>query len=298
MECEEEDEGEGIFECRLSTCHVLTTLLSCLLLDRKDQLAVFVASSRGLKVITEKSRVLQGKVFLGRDSFEKFLLRIDRIAEDDGDDELHQSEEECLEFAVNLSLLYECFGEEAKNAQVKMSYAGYGRPLVLELRNPSANYSTSCQIQTTLVPDLCEFGFRSHEILNRCILKARKFKEALSDLDSVKGATSLLIQVSPSAPHFVLSVSGDAINYEIELLKDSGSDVFTDFSSSCAQVASYGLNLIRSCTKALSRAETVNLRINANRMLSLQFFLHFPSAAGSTHWVDFLICSDCIDDQE
>jgi hypothetical protein len=104
-----EGDGEGpVFQCNLESAETLNTLISAVLMDRKEQIAAFwTISKQGLKISVEKHQVLQARVYLKAAAFQEFNLKTDS-----------------LQFAVSLGVLVDClsvFGDVDSNRSVHLA---------------------------------------------------------------------------------------------------------------------------------------------------------------------------------
>lgn len=141
-----------------------------------------------------------------------------------------------------------------------------------------------------------DLDFRAHPVINRVALQANVFKEMLHDLD-LKGASTVDFLISPEKPNFSLIISGDACTVEISYPYEIGSDTFSVFESQKTQVCRYNLHMFRSTLRAVNRADQVNIRMNENGMLSMQFVIRPHNAPSNVqNWIDFLLIPEIMDD--
>jgi len=134
-------------------------------------------SSNGLKFIVEQSKSLEAKVFLQCGIFQEFFY----------------ADDEQTSFRINLTMLLEClniFGNSATTT-LRMSYAGYGSPLVLMLED--GGVLTDCSIRTMEPEEPLHIDIRSTEIPSNIIMKSQCAVSSTSFWDRFQASFSNIL---------------------------------------------------------------------------------------------------------
>lgn len=293
--------AEPILFCEFETAEILSSVLQGLLLNKNDQTGLIIASPNGLKIVAEKSKSLQAKAYIKSELLDTFQLRSELLPSQTNHSDYSfaatlpdSSAADSLEFAVNLSVLYECvtlFGEmESSHYKLSLTYYDIGDPLTLRLEDEANGIWTDCEIRTIETSPLAEFNFRSEPIACRAMVKSVHLKEFISDLDYIKDEADVMVSMSPDAPHFSIGAKGDVFNWAIEIPKDSGIEIISSFECESPQQFLYHADFFKRCFKSISRSGQVNFRINSLGILSMQFVLKCVAKSSERAWIEFLIC--------
>lgn len=237
------------------------------------QEAFCVMDRNGFRFTVQKSNVLQAHVYLKKELFSFF------------DCETKQ------QFGVNLSVLLEClniFNSSSNFVALQISYAGHGRPLLLEMAD--GGVVSSSGVATIDNEDPVDFCWQDNPVVHRAIIQSTPLREALTELNW--WGTSLQLRVSPNAPHIQMTSKGQNGTCEIQF--PSSCEAIDEFSSREDKSTTYRFTLIQSVFKALGLSEKVCLRVNEVGMLSLQLMIRDDSPI--TTFVEFLICADIVED--
>eukprot|EP00037_Helgoeca_nana_P017436 m.165366 g.165366 ORF g.165366 m.165366 type:complete len:230 (+) comp23995_c0_seq2:297-986(+) len=152
-------QGMSLFSARLDDVQSMSSILKTVSFVQE---ATCEISKAGLKFIVEHHKSLEAKAFFQASLFHSFYYA-------DGDD--------TTSFSVNLGVLLEClsiFGSSV-SATLKMSYAGYGSPLVLLLED--GGIVTDCSIRTSEPGELLGIDIRQTEIPGNIIMKSHWLAE-------------------------------------------------------------------------------------------------------------------------
>lgn len=255
--------GDGLLDAKLDD---VQTILSILKTVSFAQEATCLMSSNGLKFIVEQSKSLEAKVFLQCGIFHEFFY----------------ADDEQTSFRINLTMLLEClniFGSSATTT-LRMSYAGYGSPLVLMLED--GGVLTDCSIRTMEPEEPLHIDIRSTEIPSNIIMKSQWLADVFAELDMT--SELLRIQISPDKPWFRLTTDGNAGTSQVDCPKDS--DVIETFTCTQISVNDYNLKLIKPSEKALGLSEKISIRMNSWGVLSTQYLVQ--TGDGQNVFIEFL----------
>lgn len=160
---------------------------------------------------------------------------------------------------------------------------------------------TDCQLATQEPEETLDFDFVSSNVIGKVIMRADGLREAFSEFDSSSEIVEVLI--SPRPPHFRLSTFGYAgtvqasvsgeqntiFDHALQIDHPKDSEMIEIFD--CQQHIinrymlyivceyyfddfaipfRYQLSLLKHCTKALSAASKISLRVDVRGFLSLQ----------------------------
>ncbi|XP_063900332.1 cell cycle checkpoint protein RAD1-like [Zophobas morio] len=239
----------------------------------KDK-AVFSITERGIRVVLEEYSSFQAITFLQAEIFDTY--------------EVSKS----FEFGISLNTLLECLnifgtsGSIISAPALKVSYEGYGSPLVILLSEHGI--CTDCSIRTIDADFITDFDFCTEGIINKIILKAEAMRATLGDLDS--SSDIIEIKMSPELPQFRLSTYGAAGIYHIDYSKYS--EAVESCQNTQTRVQRYKFSFINATLKALHVASKVSFRMNRRGFLSIHFLLEND---GKFSFVEFLCCPEDIE---
>lgn len=267
------DAEDALLYGRLDSVKPLIDALSCIYSPAHKGQDVTLTSHEpegGLRFTVEEHGCLLASVILPRRGFVEF-----RCSDSD------------LRVKLNLSLLLDClniFGSssaERFGAAVQLRYSGEGHPLVVRLRDGEAD--SVCELATMDVGADTEtdFQFHAHEMVNMAVVDSEALRDALSELD-YGGATTAELRLAPERPRFRLSSPAWAVGLEesgprddaactVDLADpaDRRSDTFQAFQSRRMQCASYKLDHLARCVKALGMSESCKVEMNGEGMVSV-----------------------------
>jgi len=263
---EPEEEDIPAFACKVDSTEILINLLSTLLFS-KDQLIVCKFVPAGMKFLVEKDSVLRAKAYIKSSCFQEYFLPED--VEEVG-------------VTLNLSILLECLQVFGSSSHMHMSYMGEGAAVCLILED--AGVITQCEIRTLDLqgPNELEFNFRTSPIAARAVVKSQFLKDCFGEMD-VAGASDITVHFTETAPFLSMAVKGDSSRVQIDFPNDKNSEVFTEFECKSDISSSFSLTLIRPVIRALVKAESTNLRVNEQGMLSMQ---HLVGGMSGNTWVE------------
>ncbi|XP_064392119.1 LOW QUALITY PROTEIN: cell cycle checkpoint protein RAD1-like [Halichondria panicea] len=249
-----QDDNDCLLVARMDNSRVLASILKAISFREK---ATCFISSNGLKMTVEQAKCVQASAFIQSSLFRQFQYSPDYPSV----------------FVISLSALIEClsiFGPTAPDAHtaLKMSYAGKGHPLSLLLEE--GGVLTDCQLTTQDAEETLDFDFVSANVVAKLIMAAECLREAFSELDMTSEVVEVMMTPDPPhfRPHFRLTTFGYAGTTQIDHPKDS--EMVEVFECQKSTVNRYKLSLLRSCTKALSHASKISLRVDHRGFLSLQ----------------------------
>lgn len=247
---QKDTQNDYVFSCRLDDVQSIVAILRTISFVED---ATCQISASGLKVIVEQSQSLEAKAFLQAGIFQEYFY----------------ADTEQRSFRINLVLLLEClsiFGTSA-TATLRMTYSGYGCPLVLLLEDEGV--ITDCSINTSEPEDPLNIDIRSTEIPSNIIMKSQWLAEVFNDLDMT--SDSVEIMISPDNPYFRISTRGNAGSSQVDCPKDS--DLIEAFTCSEILIHQYNLKLIKPSEKALALSEKISIRMNAWGVLAFQYLV-------------------------
>lgn len=264
-----DDNSNYVFQGCVANVRNVSSILKAI--HFKD-IATVALTENGLKVIVEDSKCIQGKAFIQTQVFQDYVLNTDPEP-----------------FVISLDVLLECltiFGSSnipsSVAATVKMVYAGYGSPLVLTLEEDGV--ITDCSIKTQEADELLDFEFCGANVTAKVIMRADGLRDAFNNLDNTSDA--LTIMITPDAPHFRMSTSGEMGLYHHDIPKDS--DIMESFECEQTQVNHYRLNLLKPSVKAVNLATKVCIRVDHRGFFSLQCMI--KNENDQTCFVEFYCC--------
>ena len=168
--------------------------------------------------------------------------------------------------------LLECLGIfGGDGTTMRMSYAGYGTPLVMMLEE--GGVVTDCSIRTMEPDEPNEIDIRSTEIPSNIIMKSHWLAEVFAELD--QSSEHMKIHLSPDQPYFRISTDGDAGTSQVECPKES--DVVESFSCQQQLINRYRMNLLKPSEKALALSKKISIRMNKWGVLSIQYLVQADS---------------------
>uniref|UniRef100_V9L9V3 Cell cycle checkpoint protein RAD1-like protein n=2 Tax=Callorhinchus milii TaxID=7868 RepID=V9L9V3_CALMI len=176
-------------------------------------------------------------------------------------------------FLINLTVLLDCLTIFSASAlpgvttALRMSYRGYGYPLVLFLEE--SGVVTVCKIQTQEPEETLDFDFCNANVINKIILQSESLREAFAELDM--SSEVLQITMSPDKPYFRLSTFGNAGSTHCDYPKNS--DMMEAFHCNQTQSSRYKISLLKPSTKALALSSKVSIRTDNRGFLSLQYMI-------------------------
>eukprot|EP00039_Didymoeca_costata_P002839 m.62994 g.62994 ORF g.62994 m.62994 type:complete len:287 (+) comp11552_c0_seq1:189-1049(+) len=231
--------------------------------------ATCILSDKGLRFVVEAAKSLQAKAFLQSGLFTEFRY--------------NSSEEHS--FDLDLNIFLDClniFGGECTS--MRMSYSGYGEPLVLLLEE--GGVLTDCNIRTMVASTPTGIDIRSAEIPSNIIMKSHWLAEVFAALD--QSSEDVKIHISPDQPYFRISTDGDAGITQVDCPKES--DMVESFTCDCTQINRYRLTLLKPSEKALALSTKISIRMNEWGVLSMQCLINTED--GQAVFVEFL-CLPC-----
>jgi cell cycle checkpoint protein len=262
----------------LASAKTLTNVLQCLNdSGQKDQLALCVISSDGLRVTVEDmGKCLQANVHFPPPLFDEFEF---------------SEKNDCLEFRISLSLLLEClqiFGTANLGfTSVQMSCL-VEEPETFNIILEEEGIVTECaiSIQEGEESDIdYNATFRSSDELNKLIIKSDCLRDAFTELAETPGATSISVLISPTAPFFRLTADGSIGSCRIDFTKTS--ETFRHFQSDQEQEQRYKLTFLEMSLRGLSVAKETFLRMNEDGLLCVQHSV--IEEGGHQFFMDFVL---------
>ncbi|XP_007906136.1 cell cycle checkpoint protein RAD1 [Callorhinchus milii] len=218
--------------------------------------ATIQATPAGIKVTVENAKCVQANAFIQACIFQEFVI-----------------EEDSVMFLINLTVLLDCLTIFSASAlpgvttALRMSYRGYGYPLVLFLEE--SGVVTVCKIQTQEPEETLDFDFCNANVINKIILQSESLREAFAELDM--SSEVLQITMSPDKPYFRLSTFGNAGSTHCDYPKNS--DMMEAFHCNQTQSSRYKISLLKPSTKALALSSKVSIRTDNRGFLSLQYMI-------------------------
>mmetsp|Transcript_6612 Transcript_6612/g.20009 ORF Transcript_6612/g.20009 Transcript_6612/m.20009 type:complete len:309 (-) Transcript_6612:1591-2517(-) len=280
--------GASVLDCRLTSAKVLADALGCIAKSqatksRAEELTISPGgrASGGLRFAVEDFGCLQAHVLLGRENFSDFTCADENL---------------CIR--VSLSELMDCLnilaGMKETSPALKVDFEGTGHPLIITLQERDISITSALTtIDGTHMSDFC---FLATEVLSSIIMQSDVLYSAFVELE-YGNATVADLSISPDEPKFKLESSSGAGTSLSILFPDPAvsHELFTTFKSLQTQIATYRLNLLRRCVRALSQSDTTRLRMNSDGMLALTMKLRFPSPAVSC-FIEFYVVAEEIND--
>ncbi|XP_030847754.1 cell cycle checkpoint protein RAD1 isoform X1 [Strongylocentrotus purpuratus] len=254
-----DEDGQHVLSLRVDNARNVAMVLKAIHFKDRE-LATFCASENGLKVTVEDAKCVQANAFIQSNIFQEYYMQ-----------------EDTATFKINLSVLLECltiFGSNPMGGAtpaLKMSYGGYGSPLLLMLEE--SGVVTDCSIKTLEPDEMLDFNFCSANVVNKIIMKSDCLKDAFQELDMTSEVIEILL--SPDKPYFRLSTFGHAGSAYSDFPKDS--DMVESFQCTQTQSTRYKLCLLKPSIKALMGSSEVSKRTHDRGFLSLdsvQFIGH------------------------
>eukprot|EP00729_Bicosta_minor_P002168 gene2168-25397_t len=240
----------------------------------EGQEATFEVQDTGIKMLVDKSKSMQAKVMLSAGLFSEYRFDAD----------------EMQGFNINIGHMLECLGIfGGDGTTMRLSYAGYGSPLVMNLEE--GGVVTDCNIRTMEADVPTEIDIRATEIPANIIMKSHWLAEVFAELDSTSELVK--IQLSPDQPYFRISTDGDVGTSQVECPKES--DVVESFTCSQQLINRYLMNLIKPSEKALSLSKKISIRMNGWGTLSIQYLV--PVDETQSIFIEFL-CLPADDDAD
>ena len=234
-------------------------------------IATLCATKNGVKVTVEDAKCIQANAFIQAQTFQEYSIA-----------------EESIIFCINLDVLQECLNIVGCNppsvSALKMTYSGYGSPLVLTLEE--SGVVTDCTIKTQDSDEILDFEFSAANVVNKIIMKAECLKEAFNELDVTSEV--LEITLSPDEPYFRLSTYGTLGQTFHDIPQES--DMVEFFECKETTVNRYRLQLLKPSEKAVNLASKVCIRIDHRGFLSLQYMI--KNETGQTCFVEYYCCPD------
>lgn len=272
-----DSEEDAVLYGRLDSVKPLIDALSCIYSAAHKGQDVMMTSHEpqgGIRFTVEEAGCLLASVILPRRAFVEFRCN-----------------DSAVRLRLNLSLLLDClniFGSssaERFSASVQIRYAGEGHPLVVRLRDGEAD--SVCELVTLDCADAddTDFQFHAHDMVNMAVVDSEALRDALAELD-YGGATTAELRLAPEPPRFRLSSPAwtvglggpregeedeEAALCTVELADptDRRTDTFQAFQSKRMQIASYKLEHLARCVKALGMSESCKVEMNAQGMVSI-----------------------------
>lgn len=310
-----DSEEDAVLYGRLDSVKPLIDALSCIYSAAHKGQDVTMTSHEpqgGIRFTVEEAGCLLASVILPRRAFVEF-----RCADS------------AVRLRLNLSLLLDClniFGSssaERFSASVQIRYAGDGHPLVVRLRDGEAD--SVCELCTLDCADAddTDFQFHAHEMVNMAVVDSEALRDALAELD-YGGATTAELRLAPEPPRFRLSSpawtvglggaregdgdgEGDALcTVELADPTDRRTDTFQAFQSKRMQIASYKLEHLARCVKALGLSESCKVEMNAQGMVSIMCRMRGGAEMGAADrtgvldrcFVEFVVVAQEIEEEE
>mmetsp|Transcript_25154 Transcript_25154/g.65628 ORF Transcript_25154/g.65628 Transcript_25154/m.65628 type:complete len:292 (-) Transcript_25154:278-1153(-) len=255
----------NLFSARLEDVQSIVSILRTIGFAQE---AACEMSEAGLKFTVEHHKALEAKAFFQESLFKDFHF---------GD------RGESTSITVNLGVLLEClsiFGS-SPSATLKMSYVGYGSPLVLLLEDEGV--LTDCSVRTSEPSDPLGIEVRQTEIPGNIIMKSHWLAEVFAEFDPT--SESVEIVISPDKPFFRLSTRGSGGSTHVDCPKDS--DLIESFTCGQTMVYSYSLKLLKPTEKALAISSRISIRMNAFGTMSIQFLVEADN--GHVTFIEFLL---------
>ncbi|XP_064621085.1 cell cycle checkpoint protein RAD1-like isoform X2 [Lineus longissimus] len=250
---EADEEGHHVLVVRMDKARNMSSVLKAI--NFKDTATIF-ASPNGLKVTVEDSKCVQANAFLQNSVFQEYTIN-----------------EEQATFKINLTVLLDClliFGASPLpgiQTALKLSYDGYGTPLILMLEE--GGVLTDCSIKTQEPDETLDFNFSSVNVINKVIMKSECLKEAFNELDMTSEVLEILM--SPDKPYFRLSTFGSAGSTHSDFPKES--DMVESFQCTQTQTNRYKISLLKPSVKALALSSRISIRTDDRGFISLQYMI-------------------------
>ncbi|XP_072164089.1 cell cycle checkpoint protein RAD1-like [Diadema setosum] len=267
-----DDDDQNVFSLRVDNARNVSIVLKAIHFKDRD-LATFCASENGLKVTVEDAKCVQANAFIQANIFQEYYMR-----------------DPTATFKINLSVLLDCLNIFGSNPMggatpaLKMSYAGYGSPLLLMLEE--SGVVTDCSIRTLEPDEMLDFNFCSANVINKIIMKSDCLKDAFQELDISSEVIEILL--SPDKPFFRLSTFGHAGSAHSDFPKDS--DMVESFQCTQTQTNRYKLALLKPSIKALMQSSKVSIRTDNRGFLSLQYMIR--NEDGQISFVEYYCAPD------
>ncbi|XP_063963632.1 cell cycle checkpoint protein RAD1-like [Lytechinus pictus] len=267
-----EEDGQHVLSLRVDNARNVAMVLKAIHFKDRE-LATFCASENGLKVTVEDAKCVQANAFIQSNIFQEYYMQ-----------------EDTATFKINLSVLLECltiFGSNPMGGAtpaLKMSYGGYGSPLLLMLEE--SGVVTDCSIKTLEPDEMLDFNFCSANVVNKIIMKSDCLKDAFQELDMTSEVIEILL--SPDKPFFRLSTFGHAGSAYSDFPKDS--DMVESFQCTQTQSVRYKLCLLKPSIKALMQSSKVSIRTDNRGFLSLQYMIR--NEDGQISFVEYYCAPD------
>ncbi|CDF35520.1 cell cycle checkpoint protein RAD1 [Chondrus crispus] len=304
------DEDDAVLYGRLDSVKPLIDALSCIYSPAHKGQDVTMTSHEthgGIRFTVEEAGCLLASVILPRRAFVEFRC---------GD--------ASVRLRLNLSLLIDClniFGSssaERFSAAVQIRYAGAGAPLVVRLRDGEAD--SVCELNTLDCDegDDTDFRFHAHDMVNMAVVDSDALRDAMAELD-YGGATTAELRMAPEPPRFRLSspawtvglLGARGAEEEEEAAvctvvladpTDRRTDTFQAFQSRRMQTASYKLEHLGRCVKALGLSESCKVEMNAMGMVSIMCRMRGGEDGGGgvldRCFVEFVVVAQEIEEDE
>lgn len=263
---------------KLSSPKVLLQVLK--VLNFRDDVIVNVGAN-GLKITAEVSKSFQASAFIQRETFMEYSVS-----------EATQKEEEDIIFNISLPTLINCLNL-CGTTNTSSGSSGY---LLNTTNTPFTNISTSSMIlyypeigqplriwleedgiiSGATIPtmdgaDTLSFDDAHHNtnVVARIIMFTEHLKDMLQELDSKCDYVEFVM--CPVTNVFSMSTFETSVNFCVEIPFDSEIVCHSEVNEYiCVR---YQLNLLRHALKPISMAEKVSIRIDARKLLSIQYMI-------------------------
>lgn len=253
--------------------------------------------THGIKFTIEETGCLLASVIIPRGSFAEF-----------------RQQPPLLRIRLTLSLLLDClqifgnhnFADRFSSSSVSMAYQGEGYPLVLKIRDGEKDCVCELATMENIEHDY-DFQFHAHGTVNRAVIHSETMREALGELE-YGGATTAELRMAPEMPRLVLSSpawavgvegGGDAVcTVEFADPADRRADTFQMFESGRMQTASFRLEHLGRCVKALGMSESCKVEMNEVGMVSIMCRMRGDAGGGKLErcFVEFVVVAQEIEE--
>ncbi|KAF9301556.1 ssDNA endodeoxyribonuclease [Mortierella antarctica] len=286
--------NECRFSARLRNVKHFATLIKSV--NFKD-VATCKIEAEGISFIMEDSRCLFARCLIQRTVFEDYRY-ISPVDSDTPDAPIPHGYDQygSVSFGINLATLLSCLnmfgtanaggynndstaisggggtsgGGAGSVTPVKLSYNGIGSKFTLILEDNGV--VTTCRIPTFDPDPPIDFEFND-ERHSKVIMKSGWLEEGLRDLDAT--SYRVVLRLSPEIPHFRISSLGTIENLDVNYSKG---DVIETFVYPYAQPTeiSYNFTHMLHVLRACAVASTVNIMVDDNDFLKMQFLIPLP----------------------